>query len=465
MKKQITLGICLFLGVAVYAQQEVKLLDSIMQTAYKRGIFNGNILVAQRGKVLYQRSFGFADGSKTKQLSKEMRFDMGSISKEFNGAGIMVLKDQGKLSLDDSLSKYFPAFPAWANQVKVGHLINYTSGIPVLGPAADANDSLMYSSLVQLKALTAQPGTIYIYNHINVSLQRLIIEKVSGLRYRDFVQQYLFKPAGMKLSLVDCPVESKGMARAFDSEGNNVPYAQGGAGWIRLPVEDLYKWVLALHDGKIISAASLRALGRNFPGGESSLGTIVFEGDSLRWHQHQGSNSNYEAAFYRNISDDITIVMMTNHQQMKVWPLKTSILNVLQHKPFTIPRKSVYLSIRDKVLANINDGMKYYRELKATGQEVYDFSFEIGDLVSTGKYIQRRNKLDDAILVFKTAADMKGRPEDVSYCHELIGDTYLKKGDKVKALEHYNKALEIWPGNKNASGMIAELTNKAGAEK
>ncbi|RXK83023.1 serine hydrolase domain-containing protein [Filimonas effusa] len=462
MKKQLALGICFWLGItiAAYAQQEMKLVDSIMQTAYKRGIFNGNIMVVCQNNI-YLHSFGFADVSTMVPLSREFKFDIGSVSKEFNGAAIMVLCEQGKLSLEDSLSKFFPEFPSWAGQVKVAHLLNYTSGIPVLGPAADGTDSLIHSSLITLKALAAAPGTVYIYNNINVSLQRRIIEKVSGLSYQDFIQEYLFKPAGMTQSLVDYPVDAAGMARAFDNEGHNVLYREGGVkGWVRLPIGDLYRWVMALHQGKVINEASLRTLGRNFPGGESSLGTVVFEGDTVVWHQHQGSNSNYEAAFYYHVRDRTLIVMMTNNQQMKVWPLKTAILNALQHKPFTVPRRSVYLSIRDRVLANVDDGLNYYRMLKAEEQDLYDFGFEIGDLISTGKYVQRRNKLDDAIRVFETALELKGRPEDLSYCYELIGDCYKSKGRKRKALANYRKALEVYPGNKNASGMIATLTGK-----
>jgi CubicO group peptidase (beta-lactamase class C family) len=163
-----------FTELAAQSQESLRI-DSLMRIAHQRGIFNGNILVASKGKIIYRKSFGFADGGKTMPLSMDLKFGVGSISKEFNGVAIMLLNEQGKLSLDDNLLKYFPEFPAWANEVKVKHLINYSSGIPVLGPAADGNDSLIYASLVNLKNLTAKPGTLYIYNHINVSLQRRII--------------------------------------------------------------------------------------------------------------------------------------------------------------------------------------------------------------------------------------------------------------------------------------------------
>ena len=451
----------ILLSSRTYSQNiEVKKIDSLMNTAYQRGIFNGNILVFKHNKIIYEKSLGFANGSKTIPLQKENKFDIGSISKEFNGAAIMFLQEKGKLSLEDNLHKFFPEFPEWASQVKVKHLINYTSGIPILGPSADGTDSLIYKNLLTLKKLSAAPGTVYIYNHINVSLQRSIIEKVSGLSYSTFVKRYLFKTAGMKNSIVDYPVESKGMARAFDNEDNDVPYAQETNGWIRLPAKDLYKWISALHSHKIISPSSLKILGSNFPGGESSLGTVAYSGDSLIWHQHQGSNSNYEAAFYCQIKDNITIVMMTNNQQMKVWPLKTAILNILNNEPFVVPKKSLYLSIRDKVLNNALEGINYYKTLKNNELDTYDFSFEIGDLISTGKYLLRRDKFDDAILVFQTAVALKAKEKDISYGYELIGDCYRKKGETTAAIINYQKAIDLFRENKNAAGMIEELTQK-----
>lgn len=427
MKKLIFLFIYILLGNAAFAQREPQQIDSLMRLAHQRGVFNGNVLVAWKGRVIYEKSFGYADGSKSIPLNLSMKLDVGSISKEFNGAAIMLLVEQGKLSLDDSLAKFFPELPSWAKEVKVRHLINYTSGIPGLGPAADSTDALIFQNLPKLSALAAKPGTVYIYNHINVVLQRRIIAMVSGKSYTDFVSKNMLQPAGMKASLVDYPVYAPGMARAFDEAGFPTTYPQGTKGWIRLPVRDLYKWIEALHAGKIISARSIKLLAENFQGGESSLGTTGYDGEQLVWHQHQASNYNYEAAFYTHRPEGITIVLMTNNQQMKVWPLKAAMLNILHREPYTAPKKSLYLSIRDRVLANIDSGLRYYRELKATKQDAYDFNFEIGDLISTAKYVQRRVKYDDAIQVLQIAVQLQAKPEDISYGYELMGDCYQAK--------------------------------------
>lgn len=457
MKKVLFTCIACYIAIASFSQKEIQQIDSVMQVALRRGIFNGNIIVAQKGKVIYQQSLGSADGSDNNPLTPNLRFDVGSVSKEFNGTAMMILKEQGKLSLDNTLSAYFPEFPSWAQQIRLRHLINYTSGLPMLTPSN--TDSDIYTSLLALKNLAFEPGTGYIYNHVNVYLQMRVIEKVSGQSYASFIQQYILAPAGMTETRVNYPTDSAGMARAFDNERRITPYGQNMTGWVRLPIGDFYKWSEALHQYRIISRESFAELAHNFPGGESSLGTTGFENGELIWHQHQGSNSNYEAVLYSYFPDQITILMMTNNQQMKVLPLKSTLLNILQHKPFTVPKRSLYLAIRDKILANADTGIAYYQQLRISDQETYDFSFEIGDLISTGKYLQRRSRYDDAIRIFKMAVQLDGKPADLSYGYELIGECYRQKGDKKLALEYYRNAVDKNPGNKNAVTMLEALKN------
>lgn len=428
-----------------------------MQLAHSRGIFNGNILVAQKGKVIYENSLGYADGSKTRLLTPDFKFDIGSVSKEFNGAAIVLLQQRGQLSLDDSISKFLPDLLPWAAKVKIRHLITYTSGIPIFAPLATEGDSLINTNLHSLKALQFEPGTAYIYNHYNVYLQMRIVEKVSGKTYKEFITQNIFKPLGMDGAVVDLSPNDPQMARAFDQNFKNSPYFQSMTGWVRLTTRDLYKWSVALNQNKLLNQTSFTQLAYNFPNGESSIGTVGFSNDTLAWHRHQGSNSNYEALLYSDLKRDLTVVMMTNNQQMKVDGIKNAIFSALANQPVSVPKKSVYLEIRDKVLANADKGLAYYQDLKANHQDSYDFTFEIGDLISTGKYILRRNKFDDAIKVFQMAVALKAKPADIAYGYELIGEAYLKKQDKPNAQLNYKQAVAIDPNNKNAVGILQQL--------
>lgn len=440
------------------AQLPTARIDSAMKVAYDYGIFNGNILIAKSNTVLYQKSFGFADNRKDRALTPDTKFDIGSISKEFNGAGIMILKEKGLLTLETSVAELFPEFAAWAKKVKIKHLINYTSGIPKLSWNSPAgNDSLLYVDLKKLQALDFEPGTRYDYNYINVYLQHRIIERLSKSSYAAFIKDNIFIPAGMKQAIVDHPTTSADMARAFDNDGIATSYPDNFKGWVRLTALDLYLWEIALWNRKIIAEQSLKELAVAFGSGESSLGRVVTTDGRFERHSHQGSNFNYEAVVSNSFSDSITIVLMTNSQQMKVQALNAMLLHILRNEPFTVPKKSLYLSIRTKLLENTEDGLKYYQELKANQSDRYDFSSEIPDLLNAGKYLQRRKKLQEAIRVYQVALQLDGRKEDLSYAHELMGDAFDELGDKANALIHYQKATELDPKNKNAESKYKSL--------
>jgi len=458
--KYYLLPACLMLiSVSLSAQTPVqfKHIDSLMRTASARGVFNGTLLVAKHGNIIYHKAWGYANAGKTQLLTTAMLFDIGSISKEFNGVSIMLLKEQGKIKLDDPLSKYLTSLPDWAGKVQIRHLINYTSGLPNFKAQSDETDNELLDSLKGLTKLKFEPGSAYIYAHANVYLQKRIIEKVSGLSYADFVNEYIFRPCCMKQSIMDACLDRPDVAKAFDNDLNATPYIQLTTGFPRLTSADLYTFITRLEAFKIISKESFDQLSVNFPGGESSLGTTGFKDGKLQWHRHQGSNSNYEALIYTDHVQDIAMVMETNNQNFKVDAIKGAILAILQDQPFNIPKKSVYLDIRDKMLKDMEQGLAFYRLIKAKGQDQYDFGFEAGDLISTGKYLQRRNRFDDAIRLYALAAPLCARTADLSYAYELTAGCYLKKGDHVQAKTWYEKALATNVGNKNAEGMIKTL--------
>jgi CubicO group peptidase (beta-lactamase class C family) len=453
----LALAIVATLPATAQTRQQINSIDSLMKAANARGIFNGNILIAQQGKIIYHKAWGYADASRTQALSTDMRFDIGSISKEFNGVAIMLLQEQEKLKLEDPVSRYISGLPLWADSVQIRHLISYTSGIPSFTTQANETDEQLSTYIKNLKALSFSPGTAYLYTNGNVYLQRRIIEKISGMSYAAFISKYIFAPIGMKHSNVDADLGGKDVAKAFDNDFNPTPYLQKSTGFVRLTAADLYAFATKLESFGLISENSFKALAVNFPGGESSLGSTSFENGKLQWHRHQGSNSGYETLLYTDHSHGAAIVMQTNNQNFKVDALKTAILQILRNQPFSIPKKSVYLDIHDKVVNDMEKGLAFYRNIRANSQDKYDFSFEAGDLISTGKYLQRRNLYDDAISLYQLAAPLCVRNSDLSYAYELTGECYLKKGDSAQAKIWYNRALEKDPGNKNAKGMLANI--------
>lgn len=422
-----------------------------MRAANRVGVFNGTVLVANKGKVVYEGALGYADSTKTRQLAADSLFYVGSIEKEFNGAGILLLQQEGKLSLQDKVLKYLPDYP-WAGAVEVGQLIDYTSGLPV---SPDMPDSGLHDWLMKLAAPAEKPGTTYIYSYANVYLQQKIIEKISGQTYYGFVQSRLLQPCGISDVRADVPMTASRVARPFTNSYKPVSLNSSISPGLMFTAKDLSLWMNCLSANKILNAPSLDVMAKNFAGGESSLGAAVVENGKLSQHQHQGSGYNYEALTFSDGA--AVIVLLTNNQNFKLFQLKDSILAILHGQPYTVPKKSIYLDIREGLASNFNQGMDAYLKLRSTGKDVYDFPSEPLDLISTGKYLMRRDKFDDATAMFEMSLTFPLPPGDRSYAYELIADSWMKKADNALATFYYEKALEEDPGNKNAQGKLDGL--------
>ncbi len=194
-----------------------------MHAANANGVFNGNVLVAQQWEIIYQSSIGYACGNKTKLLTPDLLFDIGSISKEFNSAGIMLLVEKNKLKLDDKVSQYLSGLPEWADTIQIVQLLQYTSGLPQLNFSAD---SANWNALVQLKKLEFQPGSAYIYSNANIYLQKKIIEKITGIPYESFVTSSLLKQAHIQGGFIELPSARNEIAIAFDNNYAETVYTK-----------------------------------------------------------------------------------------------------------------------------------------------------------------------------------------------------------------------------------------------
>jgi len=436
------------------AAEPAKTIESLMQAAHSIGVFNGNVLVAHKGNVIYEQFFGYADASRSRPLTNGYRFYLGSITKEFNGAAIVLLEQQGKLRLADKGARYLPAYPAWAQEVEIGQLLNYTSGLPDLPGETDA---AMQNSLLKLEKLAFRPGTAYLYSNANVFVQKKIIEKVTGLSYSTFLEKFLFEPchvtgaAGQTSS--DTRLFAMPFTNAFKPVEMNVPDNPGNF----LTARDLYNWASCLSTGKLLSGPSIEKLGTAFGSGESSLGAAQFEAGKLQMHQHQGSGFNNESLLFSSDGDETHIELLTNNQNFKLFQLKDAILAILHGQPYVVPKKSIYLDIREGLAADFPEGIANYLRLRQSGKETYDFAAEPFDLISTGRYLMRREKFDEAIAIFEISTTFPLTPSDRSFAYGLIAEAWLKKGDTPMAVLYYRKAVEIDPQNKNAKGMLDQL--------
>lgn len=195
-------------------QEQVKAqeLDYLFKTLYENNQFNGSILVMNRGKVLIHRSFGFANFEKKDTLTTNVPFRLASVSKQFTAMALMILKEQGKLSLNDDITQYLPELPY--KGVAIKNLLHHNSGIPdYFGLEYSivnyfsfkkliTNDDMIKYFSVQKPKLIFKTGKKASYSNTGYVFLASIVERVSGMPFMAFMHKYIFEPAGMKNTFI-----------------------------------------------------------------------------------------------------------------------------------------------------------------------------------------------------------------------------------------------------------------------
>ncbi|WP_413667906.1 serine hydrolase [Mucilaginibacter sp. Mucisp86] len=430
-------------------------IDTLIQRANRLGLFNGNVLVADHGKVIYKAAIGYADARKTIRLTDQYRFHIGSIAKEFNAVGIMMLEEQGKLSLDDKVSKYLPQLPAWANKISIINLLQYTSGLPDVKWKTVKDDAGNMADLIKIDSLDFEPGKKYAYNNNNVFLQRRIIEKITGQSFKQFVEDHELKPAVMNTAIVDPDENDKLVAQSYNNDGKPDGLVYPISGWTAVTLDDFYAWANAISKFKLMSPVATREIINGVtPGRQSGLGGGSMEGDKMLSHVHDGTSFNYQALLVNKVPEGVTIILMTNNKQGNLYSIEKSIEAILDGKPYAQVKKSFLDAFSAKLdLMSGEQIISFYNELKSKHGDEYSFDDE-NTLNETGYYLMSKKRLADAVAVFEYNTKLFPKSGNV---FDSLGEAYYNQGNKPLALLNYKKSLQLDPANDNAKKIITEL--------
>ncbi len=319
-------------------------LDSFFARKHKYGGFNGNVLVLKAGRVLYKGCFGYCNYATKDTLDAQTSFQIASSSKPFTSTAILKLADEGKLSLTDTLGKFFPGFPY--RNITVQMLLCHRSGLPNYLFFGDrlwkdrtvymTNDALL-DVLMKNKNIegTSRPGTHFQYNNTNFALLASIVEKVTGKRFPDYMKETFFDPLGMNNTWVR-DVQNEKEERKHAISYNSVWRIQAedpydgvyGDKNVFSTMEDMMIWDRAFYEEKNISNAwqkeayaprSFEQKGaRNYgygwrliqqPNGEN----VVYHNGW--WH---GNNT----VFYRYVPDTFAIIILSNRYNQGVYDIQ-----------------------------------------------------------------------------------------------------------------------------------------------
>lgn len=252
------------------AARKTNQLDTFFQSMCRSG-FNGTVLVAEYGRVIYQKAFGYADFQKKDSLTTQTAFQLASVSKQFTAMAVMMLKERGKLSYEDSLQRFYPNFPY--HGITVRQLLTHRSGLPNYTYLCDKyTDRKKPISNQEVVALLTQikpdayypPNTHFDYSNTGYCLLAAIVEKASGMAFEDFLQANIFQPLAMNHTMVNNKakgpvIPNKATGYTAGRRRYEETYLNGVVGdkGVYSTVEDLFKWEMALYSQKLVKTATL----------------------------------------------------------------------------------------------------------------------------------------------------------------------------------------------------------------
>ncbi|GAB2702471.1 serine hydrolase domain-containing protein [Mucilaginibacter koreensis] len=310
-------------------------IDAFVQNLHAKHGFNGNILVAKDGKIIYENSIGWADYLRRDSLNIDSRFQLASVSKPFTGTATLMLMEQGKLKLDDSVQHFFPDFPYHGITVRM--LLSHQSGMNNYQYAFEKvwdQHKPMYNT--DVLALYKQyhphyynkPGQTFFYNNTNFMLLGAIIEKASGMPYAQFMKENIFDPLGMKNTVVYSKAKDKAVPTnvwGYDRVWRRsvVPnYLDGVIGdkGIYSTVKDMYLFDQGLQKGKLLKPETMKMAytptapePKHHKHFNYGLGWRLFtEDDGKVVIYHTGWWHGFQNMFVRDLNNHVTIVILSN---------------------------------------------------------------------------------------------------------------------------------------------------------
>lgn len=301
--------------------------------------FNGAILVAKKGQILFEDYHGYYNLQKKDSLTKHSAFHLASVSKTFTAMATLKLAQMGKLSLDDDVKKFFPNFPY--DNVKVKDLLNHRSGLPnyiyfmeKLGwdKKQHCRNQDVLDYLIKYKPAATAPDTHFTYCNTNYALLGLIIEKASGMSYAAFLQQQFFTPLQMKDTYVYNIADSATAMPSYNYRGRQEAFTFLDCGIgdknIYSTPEDLLKWDQAMYTNQIFSKETLEKAFTPYSNEKPGIRNYGYgwrmnvypNGKKIIYHNGWWHGNN--ASFIRMIQDSVTIIVLGNKYNSNIYHAK-----------------------------------------------------------------------------------------------------------------------------------------------
>ena len=318
--------------------KEAKILNLLQEEG-----FNGNFLFAEKGEKKIEINLGYRDYESKDSLQMKHQFYLASVSKQFTGMACLLLAHEGKLDLDGKLSSFYPEI-SYADSVSIRQMLHHSSGIPdyyglgVYKPGMTNQD--VYDALLDDTHLDFEPGSKYSYSNSAYVLLSMVAEKASGQSFSDLLEDKVFKPLGMKSTLVfDQEKEMPVRAIGHTSDGGKKDYYAftTGGGGLFSTIEDLYTWERALYTEKLLPQEVLKEA---YQAGELPDPDMTAYGfgwflDRENPHRvwHSGSLEGFRNLMRRDMKDEILLLYLTNNSFEGLAELSDKVEAILFEEP------------------------------------------------------------------------------------------------------------------------------------
>lgn len=350
-------------AAAGLAQDISAKLDAYLTAATQQRLFSGSVLIAEKGRVLLKKGYGMANIELDVANSPQTIFRLGSITKQFTATSILILQEQGKLSVQDPVCKFITECPSAWEPLTIHHLLSHTGGIPNFTAQPDYVRTMSLPSppaatLARFKdkPLAFAPGEKFAYSNSGYVVLGMIIEKVSGQAYGDFVRKNIFEPLQMKNSGYDrTSAILKNRASGYSLERGewanasfidmSIPH---GAGALYSTVEDLYLWDQALYSERLLSAKSLTAMFSPVLG-NYAYGWGVGPQFNRRQIAHGGGINGFATYISRYPDDRVTIIVLSNLEQANASRLARDLGAIVFGEPYEIPKARVVVKVDPRI--------------------------------------------------------------------------------------------------------------------
>jgi CubicO group peptidase (beta-lactamase class C family) len=456
-------------------QDKAKQIDELMRRYVDNGQFNGTVLVADNGKLIFKKGYGMANMEYSIPNTADTKFRLASLTKQFTATLIMQLVEQSKLRLEGKITDYLADYPkAAGDKITLHHLLTHTSGIPNYSDLPDYRtfERNRYRPADLIKKfselpLTFEPGSAFAYSNSGYILLGTIIEKVTGKSYEKVLQENIFTPLQMHNTGYDAsykilPKRASGYERWNLIYQNasymdmSIPYA---AGAMYSTVEDLALWDQALYTDKLLSASSKTILFTPYKNdyaygwgvGKKQVGQLK---DSIEVMNHQGAVNGFTTLLIRIPTNKQLVVLLDNTGSAHLSAMQNNIIKILHNLPFDLPKVSVAYVLGNAIQnSSLEDALNQYEKIKK--QPAYNLNEQ--EINQMGYNLMDVGKIKEAIALMNINVIQFPRSANA---WDSRGEAYMKTGEKAKAILDYKKSLELNPFSMNAIRKLNELGEK-----